>query len=292
MIVPRSGIADVSAVARHYDDLDDLYRSLWGTNLHHGYWMSGKESANEAADNLTRLLAREAAIKPADRVCDLGCGYGTAAVAWNREFGAAVTGITISEKQYRHALEASRGNHDVEFILGDALDSGLAAESFDAVLAVESSEHMPDKAKFFAEARRLLRPGGRCVVVAWLSRDRPGSWESKHLLEPICSEGRLPSMGSAQEYRTILEQAGFRDVEWSDLTERVKKTWTICALRLIQRCIADGGLRRRLWDARFINRVFAKTIFRIWLAYAIGAMRYGLFSSQKSGRCRRSPATS
>lgn len=280
MIVPCSQPADVAAVARHYDELDELYRSLWGTQLHHGYWITGKESPAEAVDNLTRLLARRVNLKPADRVCDLGCGYGAAALAWNREFGAAVTGITVSEKQYRYAA-AARGRHNVEFMLGDALDNGLPAASFDAAIAVESSEHMPDKAQFFAEAYRLLRPGGRCAVAVWLCRDDPGPWERKYLLEPICSEGRLPSMGSAQEYRTTLEKAGFRDVAYADLTDGVKKTWTICALRLIRRFAADPALRRRLGDARFSNRVFAKTIFRIRLAYAIGAMRYGLFTARR-----------
>ncbi len=58
MIVPRAEIADIAAVAAHYDDLDDLYRSLWGTSLHHGYWLTGKESPDEAVANLTRLVAR------------------------------------------------------------------------------------------------------------------------------------------------------------------------------------------------------------------------------------------
>jgi hypothetical protein len=38
LIIPLRAIADVDAVAAHYDDLDELYRSIWGTNIHHGYW--------------------------------------------------------------------------------------------------------------------------------------------------------------------------------------------------------------------------------------------------------------
>ena len=229
MIVPRAEIADIAAVAAHYDDLDDLYRSLWGTSLHHGYWISGKESPDEAVANLTRLVAQQAALRAGDRVCDMGCGYGAAAIMWQRDFGAAVTGITISEKQYRYAKFAAAGNAGLEFILGNALDTDLSSGSFDVVTAIESSEHMPDKAKFITEAHRLLRPGGRCVIAAWLTRDRPNSWESKYLLDPICREGRLPSMASATEYRTMLVASGFHDIQVSDLTSRVKKTWSVCA---------------------------------------------------------------
>jgi tocopherol O-methyltransferase len=281
MIVPRADVADAAAVAAHYDELDDLYRSFWGTNLHHGYWITGKESAEEAAANLTRLVANQAGMKPGDRVCDLGCGYGAAAILWQREFGAAVTGITISEKQFLHGRSAAAGNSNIQLLCGDALESGLPSQTFDVVTAIESSEHMPDKARFFAEAHRLLRPGGRCVVAAWLTRDRPYSTEAKYLLDPICREGRLPSMASVMEYRSMLIATGFHDIHVSDLTKQVRKTWSICASRVIRRFLGNSSFRRLLANRRFTNRVFAKTVFRIWLAYQIGSMRFGLFTAQK-----------
>jgi cyclopropane fatty-acyl-phospholipid synthase-like methyltransferase len=279
MIVPRAGVADGAAVSAHYDELDELYRSVWGTSLHHGYWATGKESSEEAAANLTRLVAHNAGIRAGDKVCDLGCGYGASAIVWQRDFGADVTGITISEKQFLHGKSITAGNPHVELILGDALRSGLPSLSFDVVTVIESSEHMADKASFFAEARRLLRPGGRCVVVAWLTRNRPNACESKFLLEPICKEGRLPSMASGAEYRQMLEDAGFHDILCADLTPRVKKTWSICALRVLRRFFGDPSFRSTLLDPAFTNRIFAKTVFRIWLAYQIGAMRLGLFSA-------------
>jgi tocopherol O-methyltransferase len=281
LIVPRGDIADAAAVASHYDELDELYRSFWGTSLHHGYWITGKESAEEAAANLTRLVAERSAMKPGDRVCDLGCGYGAAAILWQREFGAAVTGITISEKQFLHGRSAAAAHSRVQLMLGDALESGLSAESFDVVTAIESSEHMPDKARFFVETHRLLRAGGRCVVVAWLTRNNPAPWEVKYFLDPICREGRLPSMTSAAEYLRMLEDAGFRDIRYSDLTSQVRRTWSVCALRLTRSFFGNSSFRRLLFDRHFTNRVFAKTVFRIWLAYRIGSMRFGLFSAQK-----------
>src|SRR5262245_40864179 len=72
--------------------------------------------------------------------------------------------------------------------------------SFDVVIAIESSEHMANLEEFFAEAARVLKPGGRFVVCAWLSKESPPAWERRLLLEPICREGRLRGMGSAAEY--------------------------------------------------------------------------------------------
>ncbi len=281
MITPRAEVADVAAVAAHYDDLDELYRSLWGTSLHHGYWITGKESPGEAVSNLTRLVAERAAIRPGDRICDLGCGYGAVALALKRDFGADVTGLTVSAKQFACAQALAAGSERIEFFLRDALNNGLSGGTYDAVTAIESSEHVGDKPKFFAEAARLLRPGGRCVVAAWLSREQPGAWEKKYLLEPICVEGRLASMASAAECRSMLANAGFHEINYLDLTRQVRKTWTVCAQRVAGQFMTDATFRRQLANRQFSNRVFAKTVFRIWLAYQTGSMRYGLFSAAK-----------
>jgi tocopherol O-methyltransferase len=281
LIVPRSQVADVEAVAAHYDDLDELYRGFWGTSLHHGYWIAGNESPEEAVDNLTRLIAQRAGFRFGEQVCDLGCGYGAAASLWQREFGAEVTGLTISEQQFRYGKSTVGAHSSIRLIHGDALQSGLPAGAFDVVTAIESSEHMPDKQKFFAEAGRLLRAGGRLVVAAWLTRERPTELESRLLLNPICREGRLPSMGSAAEYVELMIAAGFRDIRTSDITAHVKRTWSVCARRVGSRLFRDAAFRRMLFDRQFTNRVFALTVFRIWLAYQTGSMRFGLFSARK-----------
>jgi tocopherol O-methyltransferase len=281
LIIPRSGIADLAAVAAHYDDLDELYRGMWGLNIHHGYWITGSESSEEAVLNLTRLVAEQGLICPGDLVCDIGCGYGAAALTLNREYGAQVTGLTVSEKQYQRAKASAQGIDQVKFFLSDALSNNLAANSFDVAIAIESSEHMPDKLAFLREANRLLRGGGRCVVTTWLAREGPTAWESRHLLEPICAEGRLPNMASATEFQGMLESAGFEEIRYFDLSRSVKKTWSLCARRVAGRFFTDPTFRRILADPDFTNRVFAKTVFRIWLAYQTGSMCYGCFSARK-----------
>jgi tocopherol O-methyltransferase len=281
MIIPRKSVADVKSIAAHYDDLDPFYRAVWGIHVHHGYWVTGSETTDEAVLNLTRLVATHARIGNGTRVCDIGCGYGASARIFNQQYGAKVTGITISKKQYECAVALSEGIIDLDFLLCDALHNGLPTASFDSVVAIESTDHMPDKLRFFAEANRLLDREGLFVVATWLASERLPIWQTKYLLEPICVEGRLPNLPSASEYLTILEEAEFHDVTFMDLTRDVSRTWKICALRSLTRIGADPSLRRRLFDPNFPNRVFLKTVFRIWLAYKTGSMRYGLFSARK-----------
>jgi tocopherol O-methyltransferase len=283
MIISQSSMVDVASVAAHYDDLDLFYRTIWGTHVHHGYWLTGKESTEEAVENLIHLVARRAGIQSGTCVCDIGCGYGGSAKIFVEDYHARVIGITVSKKQYELAHLFNAGLASANFMHCDGLANGLPAGSFDAVVCVESSEHMQDKPAFFAEVSRLLRPGGRFVVVAWLAREQPSAAEAKYLLEPICAEGRLPSMASASEYNEMLAGAGLRNIEFEDLTSKVKKTWRVCALRCLTRISRHPFLRQRLLDPTFPNRVFAKTILRIWLAYTTGAMHYGLFSGRKPG---------
>ena len=256
MIYPRSNRADGAAVAAHYDELDRFYRTVWGTHLHHGYWQSGDESTEEAILNLSRLVATLARITAGSRVCDFGCGYGATARFFAQEYGAHVTGMTISRRQ--HELAQNMAGENVDFLLGDGLDNHLPACSFDALVAIESSEHIGDKPAFFQEAQRLLRPDGRLVVAAWLAREQATPFEARFLLEPICAEGRLPSMATASEYLAMFKAGGFRDPEFADLSRNVRKTWSICAYRLIKTIGSNAELRRALLQRDWGNHVFAK----------------------------------
>lgn len=283
MIRPTRPLASGS-VARHYDELDRFYREVWGENLHHGLWRRGDEGPEEAIRRLTELVAERAGIGVGDRVCDVGCGYGGPARFLAERYGARVIALTLSPAQFRYAL--TRGdagspvlrNDRVRFFLLDWLDSGLPASAFDAVVAIESASHMPDKQAFFREARRVLRPGGRMVVAAWLASERPRGWRRRHLLEPICREGRLPGLGTETEYRRWIRMAGLELREFEDLTAGVRRTWSVCIRRVGSRLLRDGETWRYLLNPEHSERAFALTVMRMWLAYRTGALRYGLFS--------------
>ena len=196
MIYPDATQAEAD-VAGHYDELDPVYRAVWGEHVHHGLWRSGRESPAEAVEALADLVGERLAPAPGDALVDIGCGYGATAQRFAERLGVAVTGLTLSRAQ--HAIASARPG-PLAFHLRDWLDNGLPDAAFDHGYAIESSEHMTDKPRFFAEAHRVLKPGGRLVVCAWLAAPAPTRWQVKHLLEPICREGRLPSIGSRDDY--------------------------------------------------------------------------------------------
>jgi tocopherol O-methyltransferase len=277
MIEPRE-IPDANAVALHYDELDHWYRTIWGEHVHHGIFTSRKDTIPIATERLIDVLSENLELTPGQTVCDVGCGYGgTARYLANRR-GVRVTGMTVSKAQAAYANACD--SHNIEIHAGDFLTNEFADRSFDAVYSVESTEHFSDKPELFVEMNRILKPGGRVAVFAWLARERPGPVETRLLLEPICREGRLPCMGTRAEYETFLREAGFIDVQYADYSRRVSRTWTLVVRRIAMQLLRDPAARAFLRSGAH-NLVFGWSLLRIRAAYACGAMRYGLITARK-----------
>jgi len=263
-----------SEIASHYDELDEFYRRIWGEHLHHGLWTTGRETQDEAVIALLELVAQRSSLSNGERVCDAGCGYGaTGRWLWER-FHAHVTGYTVSPAQHARALRASPPGH--RYVLGDWMRNEEPPASFDVVLAIESTEHMGDRLEVVREAHRLLRPGGRFAVAAWLSTPSPSRWQTRLLLDPVRSEGVLTSpLPTVHEWRDALDEGGFGEVSHDLVGTAVRRTWRHSALGVVKQLGRASGWRYAL-DATKQHRRFALTVFRIWIAYGVGAMDYAV----------------
>lgn len=280
MIVPTRHVSDTD-LARHYDELDPFYRDVWGEHVHHGLWVSGVESVDAAVRQLVDLVAAEAGIQPDSRVCDVGAGYGAAARQIATDYGANVTAITISPAQHEYARRHAPENTNLCYMLGDWLQNELPSEQFDAVYAIECASHMADPKRFVTESARVLAPAGRLVVCAWVAAEKTSSRSIRHLLEPICREGRLAHLSTAREYVELIEDAGLVLSNFEDLSRGVRKTWPICLARTLVRAATKPQYARYLLNREATNRIFLITMLRIWLAYRAGVIRYILFRATK-----------
>ena len=279
-IVPRQP-QTAADVGGHYDELDALYREIWGEHVHHGYWLTGRESDREAVEALVELVADRLDLEAGQVVCDIGCGYGASAEYLAGRHDARVTGLTLSAAQARIGQARTPAAGAITILQRDWLENGLADAAFDRAYAIESSEHMVDKLGFFAEAMRVLRPGGRLVVCAWLARTQPTAFEIRHLLEPICREGRLPGMGSREDYESLAQASGFVALGYDDIGREVRRTWSIVGRRVARRLLTDPALRRFALSPSTRNRSFLLSLPRLGFALRTGAMRYGVFVWKK-----------
>lgn len=264
-----------SDVSRHYDRLDYFYRSIWGDHIHHGLWADPACTPEEAVHHLVHCVAADAQIEAGSRVCDIGCGYGGPARVWADAYGARVTGFTISERQHAYAERQFVQGPRPDLRLQDLFENDIESDAFDAVVAIESLTHFEQPSEMLKEASRLLRPGGRLVVCAWMAAPDPPGWAKKHLLDPILEEGQLSRLPTASDLHRWTSKAGLTVLRLDDVTHQVRRTWTVVLRRFVKALFTDPSVLGMLLDTREPDRVFARTLLRIWVAQHMGVLRYG-----------------
>jgi len=271
-----------SSVADHYDRLDPFYRQLWGEHVHHGLWTDPSASPREAVRGLVHRVAADAGIGEGTRVCDVGCGYGAPARLWAEAYGASVVGYTVSEVQRDYATRQSVEGPPPEYRLQDFRANDLPSGTVDAAVAVESLTHIQDPAAAVQEVGRILRPGGRFVGCVWMAAPAPSDGARRHLLDPIRREGRLSELPTATTLSRWATAAGLSVERLDDVTGQVRRTWTVVLRRVARSVATDPTLRRLLLDPTESERVFARTLPRIWLAQHLGVLRYGWLVARRS----------
>ena len=122
------------------------------------------------------LATRLGPLAPTDRVFDAGCGRGGGSVVAHLFYGCAADGVTISAKQaeFANAQARKRGIDDrVRYHHRNMLDTGLPSGSYTASWNNESTMYV-ELDLLFAEHARLLRRGGRYVVITGCYNDTYG----------------------------------------------------------------------------------------------------------------------
>ena len=132
-------------------------------------WGQGRyELIAEQLFPATQAAIESARISPGERVVDVGCGTGNAALL-AAERGATVTGIDPAQRLLDvAAAQASERGLDVTFELGEAASIPLPDGSADVVLSVFGAIFAPDPKDAADEMVRVLAPEGRMLLVAWI----------------------------------------------------------------------------------------------------------------------------
>jgi tocopherol O-methyltransferase len=108
-------------------------------------------------------------------------------------------------------------------------------------------------------------------------------WAQEWLLDPICEEGRLWGLPTATTLHRWATRAGFAVKRLGDVTALVRRTWTVVLRRFFHALLTDPSVLGTLLDASVPDRVFARTILRIWVAQHVGALRYGWLVAEREG---------
>ena len=132
-------------------------------------WSAGQyEVIAEQLLPAAEVVVEKAAPADGERVVDVGCGTGNGALL-AAERGAKVTGVDPAQRLIDvAAAQAAERGLDADFVLGDAASIPLPDDSADVLLSIFGLIFAPDPQAAAAEAARVLAPGGRIVISAWI----------------------------------------------------------------------------------------------------------------------------
>lgn len=203
-------------------------------------------------------LRRQLAVRAGDRVLDVGCGPGYLLSELREDVGPTgrVCGIDISDSMLRLARERCAGTGTgatatataaqgaVDLRTGRAESIPFPDATFDVAVAVQVYEYVEDIGRALDELFRVLRPGGRAVILdtdwdslVWRSADRERMRDILELWEDHVAHPRLP-----QELGPLLRKAGFEEEPLTTLT-------------FVDRALDPG--RYSYWQVGFIEAFLA-----------------------------------
>jgi ubiquinone/menaquinone biosynthesis C-methylase UbiE len=172
------------------------------------------------AGALRRLTVRLAQIQPGERVLEVGCGTGDVALLARAAAGpaGAVVGIDASPEMIACAQrKAARRQVGIDYRVGVVEDLAFPAASFDVVVSSLMMHHLPERLKRegLAEIRRVLKPGGRLLVVD-VTRPTTRGWR---LIGTLSLHGGLRT--GAQDLPALLRDSGFTRIEAGPIRSQV-----------------------------------------------------------------------
>lgn len=267
---------DREKIRAHYDLTSPYYHSLWGEHLHHGYWIRGDETKEQAQVQLIEHLAQRASIAAGSSILDAGCGFGASSIYLARNYNAEATGITISPVQVEMASKAAAtAKVNAKFLWMDAQAMNFN-RSFDVIWSIESISHYENKESFFASAAGLLKSGGTLAIVDWFKKENLTPAEREKFIEPI-EKGMLVELHTMEEYKSIVHSNRMEIAHGEILNNQCSKTWDIC-LDIIKKK-AFWTLAARL-GPEFIEHL--KSFRAMKAGFASGNFVYGLLIARKS----------
>ena len=241
-------------VAHHYDISDDLYDLFLDPKRQYScaYFKNENDSLEVAQNNKIDYIIKKLNLKPNQKVLDIGCGWGSLAIEIAKKSQCEVTGITLSENQYKYSINKAKElnvENQVQFKL---IDYRQLNEKFDRIVSVGMFEHVGRKyyKTFFNQINKLLNDTGIALIhtIGSVNQPRdPQPWITNY----IFPGGYTPSM--------------------SEIVVPIEKSGLIISDVEVLRMHYSHTLRN--WKQRFLNNkskvltMFDENFFRMWEFY-------------------------
>ncbi|MGB3405402.1 MAG: methyltransferase domain-containing protein [Microcoleaceae cyanobacterium] len=279
------------SVANSYDEWteDGILEFYWGEHIHLGHYGSPPQRKDflTAKEDFVHEMVRWGGLDslPAGTtLLDVGCGIGGSSRILAKDYGFAVTGVTISPQQVKRATELTPEDVNATFKVDDAMALSFPDASFDIVWSIEAGPHMPDKAVFAKELIRVLKPGGVLVVADWNQRDdrvKPlNAWE-RPVMQQLLDQWSHPAFSSIEGFSELLAETGLveGEVVTADWTPETLPSWIDSIWQGIARPqgLVKFGVSGLIKSVREVP-----TLLLMRLAFGTGLCRFGMFRATRA----------
>lgn len=212
--MPANGLLRSRRNARHHYDLQSqFYRLFLDRRMQYScaYFRTGEETIDEAQTAKIAHIAAKLDLAPGQSLLDIGCGWGTLALALAELSGIEVTGITLAPEQREEALRVAANSTVAENVHFELADYREWAGRYERIVSVGMLEHVGRKnlGVYFRQVHRLLKPGGVALVHAigrWDGNTGPDPWTDRY----IFPGGHIPSLS---EVLPAVEDSGLKLID-------------------------------------------------------------------------------
>ena len=188
-MLPRNDGARATRNVQHHYDIDHrLYEMFLDEDMQYScaYWRDGVTSLEQAQRDKKDHIARKLLIEPGMKVLDIGCGWGGLALTLARDYGANVTGVTLSTDQYETAVRRVEEAGLADRVTIKLQDYRHETDSYDRIVSVGMFEHVGPRnfSEFFDHVDRLMRPDGVVLLHTIGRMATPGpinAWMRKYI---------------------------------------------------------------------------------------------------------------
>ncbi|PRQ09320.1 methyltransferase domain-containing protein [Enhygromyxa salina] len=281
----RASVTQASAAtqaAQSYydsDEADQFYFNIWGgEDIHIGlYDEAGERSIHEAGRRIIdRMIELLGPITAADRVLDLGSGYGGAARVLARRFDCNVVCLNLSETQNARNRELCQAAQlaRVQVRQGNFEHLPFADESVEIAWSQDAILHSGARQQVINEVARVLRPGGRFVFTDPMRRDHVPAAS----LGPILERIHLDDLACFEFYRRACAEAGLEVVTIQDLSVHLPRHYERVRVELEARRAEIESLSTPSYVAGMLGGL------RRWVeAGEQGLLAWGIVVARKPG---------
>ena len=254
--------SDKQAIQYHYDVSNEFYRLWLDQNMLYScaYFENGDEDLLTAQNKKLDHILNKIKLQPGNTLLDIGCGWGALAIRAAQNYGARVTGVTLSQNQCDFARERVHALGLDALVTIELKDYRDVLGQFDRITSIGMFEHVgrAHLAQYFAKIRSLLTNDGLClnhgITLTDTERAETELGSGQFISRYVFPDGELPHIGLVLQE---MQNGGLESIDVENLRRHYAHT--------LQRWSNNYE-----HNATAIRQTVDEEQFRIWRVYLAG----------------------